>query len=70
MLVWGSSTCTIGSYTRTHIGVGVVYEHTQRGKDLLDRVHRRRRVFIAAQVDNHPRDVAQEADGNCGIDER
>ena len=47
-----------------------MYEHAERRQYLLDRLHGRRRVLVAAQVHDHPRDVAQEADGDCGIDER
>lgn len=36
---------------------------------LLDGLHGRRRVLVAAQVDHDPSDVAEEGDGYGGADE-
>ena len=47
----------------TDIGVGVVDEGVEGGQQLADGVDVRRRVLVAAQVDDDPGDVAQETDG-------
>lgn len=52
------------------VHVRVVNEMTEGWKDLIDGLDRRRRVLVAAQVDDHPRDVAEEADGDVRFDER
>lgn len=53
-----------------NVHIGVVYEMTECWKDLIDRLKWRRWIFVAAEIDNHPGDVAQEADGNIGLHER
>jgi hypothetical protein len=37
-----------------HIDVGVVYEHVESGQNFDDGLHRRRRIFVATQIDDHP----------------
>ena len=44
-------------------------QHVEGGKNFLDGVLGRGRVLVAAQVDHHPGDVAQERDGDVRIDE-
>ena len=44
-------------------------QHVEGGKNFLDGVLRGRGVLVAAQVDHHPGDVAQERDGDLGVDE-
>lgn len=48
----------------------MVDEDAERGQDLGDALDGRRRVLVAAQVHNHPRHIAQEGDGDGGVDER
>lgn len=53
-----------------YIGVVVENETGERGQELLDGVLGRWRLLAATQVDNDPRDVAQERERYLGPDER
>lgn len=53
-----------------NVHIGVVYEMTECWKDLIDGLQGRWWVLVTAKIDNHPGDVAQEADGNVGLHER
>ena len=44
-------------------------QHVEGGKNFLDGVLGRGRVLVPAQVDDHPGDIAQERDGDLGVDE-
>lgn len=52
------------------VHVRVVNEVTEGRKDLIDRLDGRWWVLVAAQIDDNPGDVAQEADGNIRFNER
>lgn len=53
----------------THIDVGVVDELTEGRQDLLDRVHRRRRLFVPTQIHDHPSNISQKGQRYIGINE-
>ena len=53
-----------------HLFVVGVEELREGGQYLLQDAHRRRRILVAAQVGQGPRDVAQEGVGRVGVDER
>lgn len=44
------------------VDVRIVNEMTERWKDLIDGLNRRRWILVATQIDNHPGDVTEEAD--------
>jgi hypothetical protein len=39
---------------KTHIDVGVVYQHVERRQDLDDRLDWRGRIFVATQINDNP----------------
>ena len=53
----------------TYIGVAVVNKHCQRRQNLTNHIHRRWRIFVAAQVHHDPRDIPEERQRNTWIDE-
>lgn len=53
-----------------HLLVVRVEERGERGQKLVQHLHRWRRVLVAAQIRQRPRDVAQERVGRVLTDER
>jgi len=52
-----------------YVGVFVVYQTAEGRKYFLDHFGRRWRVFVSTQIDDDPRDVAQEGQGDVWVDE-
>lgn len=52
-----------------YISIGVMNEHRQCWKQLLNGGRRRWWIFISAQIHNHPGDVSKESDRNLRVDE-
>lgn len=53
-----------------YIDVQVIDENIEGRQDFLDCLNGRRWVFVSAEIDDDPRDVAQKREGYVGFDER
>lgn len=53
-----------------NVDVRVVNQMTKSWKDLIDGLNWRGWILVAAQVDDHPSDVAEETDRDIGFHER
>lgn len=52
-----------------NVNVLIVNQVTEGWKDLVDRLNWWRWILVAAQIHNHPSDIAEEADRDVRFDE-